>query len=199
MSIRTTAIILSGGWSRRMGFPKALLDFNEKSLICRHIDMFYNVPVQEIIVVTGPLHESITSTACLKNNKNIIVVQNSDYNSDQMGSIRLGLKNSSKFVDIAVLMPVDIPPLPSSLIKNMISELDSSPSNIAAIPFYNNRAGHPVIVKKKAFYDILKKYNTLRDFLLSENRNVLQFKTEIAEVVMNLNDKQKYINYLEQI
>ena len=64
----TSGIILSGGKSERMNYPKAMLIWGESILINYQIISLFNAGCDEVIVVTGKDHEIITKNMIKKDN-----------------------------------------------------------------------------------------------------------------------------------
>lgn len=90
MSARVSAILLASGLSERMGFDKLSLPYKGKSLIQRAIDLLYELPVFEKIVVTTNKQRSMVDIP-----EGIDVVINARPEVGQSESLRLGVSAAS--------------------------------------------------------------------------------------------------------
>ncbi len=91
----SSAIILAGGRSSRMGLPKAVLPFGAMSILERLIETLTSM-FDEIIVVAAPLtDEPFSIDRILANHIAVIVERDDDAFAGPVGALRRGLMRAS--------------------------------------------------------------------------------------------------------
>jgi len=157
-----SAIILSAGYSSRMGDFKPLMNLDRKTPIERCISLFQNCRIKDIIVVTGYLNDKVEEK--LKND--IRIVKNNMYSEGMFSSIQTGLRVLSENTDAFFLLPVDIPSVKESTVKKMIESYEKIDEGIL-FPTFNKEKGHPTIISYSLVEEILSKNpkGGLRDIL----------------------------------
>jgi putative nucleotidyltransferase with HDIG domain len=155
------AIILSAGYSSRMGEFKPLMNLAEKTPIERCVSLFQNCGIKDIIVVTGHLNDKVEEKikdikANEKQKNNVRVVQNNRYSEGMFSSIQTGLKILSPDIEAFFLLPVDIPSVKENTVKKMIERYEKMDEGIL-FPTFNKETGHPTIVSCSLVEEILSK------------------------------------------
>lgn len=143
--MKTSGIILAAGESRRMGTPKQLLPFGEKSVIETVVDKFLQVSFNEIIVVTGYYTEQIQKKL---DGYPIKIVINEKYADGMLSSIQLGINSADNSADAYLIGLCDQPFIPSSVIFDLLEHFDKQGKGIV-LPSYEGRKGHPIIIHRK--------------------------------------------------
>ena len=129
-----TALILCAGASSRMGFPKALLGMEGKTILERHLEIYQQI-CQRIIVVTGANADQLRPflSGCIE-------VHNQNWATTEMRhSILLGIADISKEERI-LLTPIDNPPASVEDICTLATY--SSP----VCAGFQGRPGHPALL-----------------------------------------------------
>jgi len=147
-------LIVSAGFSSRMGKFKPLLNFQGKPFIINIVDKLLTV-CDKVSVVTGFNHEEIEKLIEEKNakyNKRVYCDHNSNYELGMFGSIKTGL-NSIAESEWVLYHLVDQPNLPQQFYAEFISRIDNSFDWIQ--PTYQNQKGHPILFNKKVIKEIL--------------------------------------------
>ena len=73
---KVEGIILSGGYSERMGSPKSLLEWNKETLLEYQINSLITGGCDGVLVITGKHHKEISERISLNNKSNIIFNEN---------------------------------------------------------------------------------------------------------------------------
>ena len=157
-----SAIILSAGYSSRMGDFKPLMNLNGKTPIERCVSLFQNCGIKDIIVVTGHLNDKVEEKLTedikvhekLKNN--VRIAKNNRYSEGMFSSIQTGLKVLSPNTDAFFILPVDIPSVKESTVKKMIERYEKIDDGIL-FPTFNKETGHPTIISCSLLEEILSK------------------------------------------
>jgi molybdenum cofactor cytidylyltransferase len=138
---RYAAIVLAGGFSQRMHSFKPLLSIGGETITDRLISTFQNNGV-EVFLVTGYRQDDLL--AGIKN-KNLRVVENSDYASGMFSSVQAGLRALAGDFEGVFIAPVDIPLVRPFTIQRLISSAAKNPGKIV-YPVIGSRRGHPPLL-----------------------------------------------------
>ncbi len=163
-----TAIVLAAGLSTRMGGqPKPLLPFAQGTVVDQILSVLTGCPVEEIIVVTGHQHERLNQNLV---QWNVRTAFNPDYASGEMlSSLQVGLRAASLRgveADAALVVLGDQPALEGAVVQSVIAAYRAGTGTIV-IPSFEMRRGHPILIAKKHWCEILKlcEGQTLREYL----------------------------------
>jgi len=136
--VKAVGIILAGGASQRMGFPKALLHYAGETFLDRLIGIFAST-ASEVIVVVGRHAKQIRSSV----QRNAHFVTNAEWELGQLSSLQCALAVLPAATDAVLFMPVDCPLIdpdtPAALLRNFHAGTDF------VIPRFEGRRGHPVL------------------------------------------------------
>ena len=146
------AIILSGGASRRMGQPKALLAVEGETFIARIARVVREAGVAPVVVVTGVHHDAIAPVL----DGGVLVVRNTDPDADQLSSLRTGLRliAADERIDGILVALVDHPLIDVGVVRALCAAARSSGAPVVR-PVCDGRHGHPVIFSRETFDLIL--------------------------------------------
>lgn len=186
-------IILAGGKSERMNFPKVYLDIEKKTFLQKIVETYCDAGVKNICVIInqeyceGEWKKKFDSVKPF-----VSVVEKTDSKYGRFHSLKLGVKN---FIDcdFVFIQNADNPFVDKESIENLQGNRNSD--GYTQVTF-NGKQGHPILISKK----IVLQINNIE----SENynlRNVLKefSKIEVAVsnegVLANINTKEEYGNY----
>jgi len=164
--MKTAAIVLAAGKSKRMGKNKLLLKLGGKRLIDHILDTLEASKVDEIIVVLG--YKPWEAMEVVEPRLNHIkVVVNERYEKGMTSSFKIGLKQVKR-VDAALLVLGDQLILDPKFINVMIKRMERNRSKALIIsPIYKGKKGHPFLLSKELFNEILslKENEVIRDVI----------------------------------
>ena len=144
--------ILSGGESRRMGSPKALLPYRGKTFLEHLVEVTRHPRVGATCVVLGPHIEPIRQ---LLLGSAARVVVNAEWQQGQLSSIQTAIRSLlADRTEGLILCPVDHPLISKTLIGSLIEAFDASGKAIA-LPTFRGRRGHPVIFRSTLYDELL--------------------------------------------
>jgi molybdenum cofactor cytidylyltransferase len=146
------AIILAAGESRRMGFPKMLLEFNGVPMIECVIRNVKSSEVNDIIVVLGANSDQVKP---ITDRTGVACCYNEIYIEGMLSSVQCGLRSINPDYDAALFFQGDQPFISSDVINKVIDAYYKSGKGIV-MPVYNKRRGHPLLVDRKYFREIEK-------------------------------------------
>ncbi|DAC34853.1 MAG TPA: hypothetical protein D7I05_02985 [Candidatus Poseidoniales archaeon] len=151
------AVVLAGGASRRLGRPKALVDFLDGTVLSTIVERLEAHGVETVVVVHPDLVEATADLPCR-------VVVNPRPDDGRTGSLHLGLAELGDQATGVLICPVDRPGWDESVLEALLN----TPGD-AVVPAHEGRAGHPLLVRGEALVQImaLAKDAPLRDALPS--------------------------------
>lgn len=181
------AMILSGGESRRMGLPKALLEYRGKTFLEHLLEVTRQPKVSTTRVVLGADAETIRQRLSLKEE---MIVLNPDWERGQLSSIQAGIRSLPQTgVDGMILCLIDHPLISRGLVAALIREFYAHGKRIV-VPTYKGKRGHPVIFASSLFEELLNApmETGARTVVWAHSREVAEVTTDEQGVIQNLND-----------
>lgn len=141
-------IILSAGASRRMGTPKALLEWNGETFLDGMIRVFSEVAAP-VIVVLGKHAGQIR--AGIQRGSEARFVVNPDPERGMLSSLQCGLEAVPPEAEAVIFTPVDHPNLESSTLETL-ARFSEAP---VIVPTYGEAHGHPVLIARPLVAELL--------------------------------------------
>jgi molybdenum cofactor cytidylyltransferase len=181
------AVILSGGESRRMGSPKALVPYRGKTFVEHLIEVTRHPRVGITRIVVGAHAEEIRGRLTARANE---VVVNQDWAKGQLSSIQTGVRSLPPGgTEGMILCPVDHPIVTAELIARLIEKFDASGKSIV-LPMYRGRRGHPLIFRATLYEELLAASAEVgaRQVVWAHEADTCAVPTEEEGVVLNIND-----------
>lgn len=132
-------LILAAGESRRMGSPKALLDYRGATFLDTLIGLFAQ-RCSPVIVTLGAAAEEIRARAA----RPAEFVLNPDYARGQLSSMQCGLRAVPPEADGVLFTLVDHPAVSRNTIDALLAPGVSQDDALLRVPRYRGRRGHPI-------------------------------------------------------
>lgn len=148
---KIAGIILSGGASRRMGTPKALLQFQNETFLDRLIRVFSAV-CDPIIVVVGQHADPIR--AGIERGRDVLFAVNPDPERGMLSSLQCGLALVPGDAEAAMFLPVDHPHIEISTIETLAARFRADRAPVI-VPTYAGEHGHPVCIARPLIDELL--------------------------------------------
>ncbi len=145
------ALILAGGRSSRMGALKPLHQLDGKPVIQWAVEVFRQAAVKDICVVLGFHSEKLLSVLEALNVRTVI---NPEPERGMFSSVQAGLQTFGADVDGFFLLPADMPMIRSRTVDRLLEVCDSSLHSVF-YPAYLGERGHPPLIKRSCFPEIL--------------------------------------------
>jgi molybdenum cofactor cytidylyltransferase len=142
-------ILLAAGESKRLGQPKALMDWKGKSFVRQIAETALVAKLDPVIVVTGSDAESIEAEL---RGLAVTIVRNKDWQRAQSSSVKAGIAALPSGVGAALFLVVDQPQLSVPLIEQLIAQHAHSLAPIVA-PLVDDHRTNPVLFDRSTFPD----------------------------------------------
>ena len=185
------AIILAAGESKRMGQPKMLLPWGDRTVIGHVISTFLQAGIQDVLVVTGGAHEQIEKAI---EQYPIRKILNRDYTTGEMlSSLQCGLRKMRDNAQAALIGLGDQPQVQVSSIRAICNTYRAGSSSLI-VPSYNKRRGHPWLVARPLWDEILALQfpNTPRDFLQGHSDQIQYVSLDTPTVLADIDTPEDY-------
>jgi molybdenum cofactor cytidylyltransferase len=187
------AVILSGGASRRMGSPKALLPYQGRPFLEHLLDVANHPNIGVRRVVLGPDADIISAQVSLSPQE---VVVNSDWQRGQLSSIQAAIRSLPVGTTGMLLCPVDHPLISSSLVADLIEAFEKNHAAVV-LPLFEGRRGHPVIFASRLYEELLRapEDTGARAVVWAHLNEICEVSTTEEGCVLNLNDPEAFQKY----
>ncbi|HUJ08399.1 MAG TPA: nucleotidyltransferase family protein [Verrucomicrobiae bacterium] len=211
------AMILAAGESRRMGRPKQLLPFGDKTMLECVIDAFRTPRVDEILVVLG--HKAEEILAKLESGvtdghrrraeparptngtvgrgalaaPQVKTVKNLHYRQGMFTSVQTGLRALPKEATLVMTALCDQPRLQRKTVEELVGEFEKKQHKIL-IPTHEGRQGHPLLFRAEYAKEILAldESLTLKHFLAAHAGDVARLPVADEGVLMDIDERADY-------
>jgi molybdenum cofactor cytidylyltransferase len=144
--VNAAAIILAAGESRRMGRPKAFLPFRGGTFLS-NIAGTLGLRCTPVIAVFGFDAERARQSAAAVG---VEAIENPDYRLGMLTSLQAGLRVVPDACDAVLFTLVDHPAIALSTVDALLRS--GAP---IAIPRFENRRGHPVLIRREIVAEFL--------------------------------------------
>lgn len=149
-------VILAAGESSRLGFPKQLLPFRNKTILEAVIDNVLKSKLRKIFLVIGfkgsEIKKSLNSQI---RSRRINILINKNFNKGKATSIQLALKKIPPSCQAVMFILGDKPLVDRELINRLLKTFQHKKSFLA-FPVYRTERGNPVIFHRQLFPELMK-------------------------------------------
>ena len=138
-------VVLAAGASRRMGRPKALLDFGGRTCLDLVLEASRGEGERGVILVLGS--DGVAILREVGSRPGVTVVHNRNHERGQTSSLKAGLRAVGPAVRGFFVMPVDHPLVRSEDLRLLTERFcDLGPGKSVVVPTWQGRRGHPVLL-----------------------------------------------------
>lgn len=153
--LKTEALILAAGLSRRMQGNKLLLELSGQSVIERTLANILASKIYGATLVVGYQKDQLMQKL---RRYNISFVENLNFTEGMGSSIREGIKflaRERSEIDSVLILPGDMPLVRPETVNRLLKAYSETGSHII-VPVFQGQRGHPVLFDKKMFNELLK-------------------------------------------
>ena len=189
-----SAIILAAGKSARMGQNKLLMKWGNMTVIEKVIQTIQDSGIEGVILVTSnELQDAIYELRFT--NYDLRITINQTYH-EMLSSLQLGLQNQKAACEATIICLGDQPQIESRSVRAVCEAYQKSKSNLV-VPSYQNRRGHPWLVAKPLWNEILnmKENQTPRDFLNAHANEIEYVNVDTHTILQDLDTPEDYLKY----
>jgi len=189
------AVILSGGASRRMGSPKALVSYQGRPFLEHLLEVTKHPRIGVRRVVLGADAEPIARAIDLHADE---IVINEEWEKGQLSSIQAAVRSLPAGTDGMLLCLIDHPLISAELVHDLVERFYATRSPIV-LPVFEGRRGHPVIFSSALYEELLHAPLEMgaRAVVWSHAHDIEEFLTNEEGCVLNLNDPDTLKKALE--
>jgi CTP:molybdopterin cytidylyltransferase MocA len=137
--VKTAGLILAAGESRRMGSPKALLEYHGEMFLDRLVRLF-SARCAPVIVVLGAHAEELRA----RSRAECTFVFNADWRTGQTSSMQCGLRAVPEGAEGVLFTLVDHPAVSEATLDRLQPPLPDGRGSVLRIPRFEGRRGHPI-------------------------------------------------------
>jgi len=184
------AVILAAGESKRMGKPKPLLKFKDRTFLEQIISVLKSSDVDTITVVLGAHADTIQKSIDLSETS---VVINKNYQKGQLSSLIAALENIPEDTEAILLCLVDSPFITKDLVNSIIARFKQTAGPII-VPVFNKERGHPTLFARSLFHELLNapEDQGARYVLYSNEDKVTELETSVPAARISIDTPADY-------
>lgn len=143
-----TGLVLGAGGSRRLGRPKQLLPYGDKTLLGHVLDTARACPFDQLIVALGGAADGVREQVDLSGAD---VVVNDAFGTGCSSSIAAALGAIAERSELLVLMLGDMPGVTVASVEELLAGRGDAP---LAVCRYDDERGHPFAFDRRMFEEL---------------------------------------------
>jgi|YelNatPaOPRAMG01_1025707.scaffolds.fasta_scaffold03830_15 molybdenum cofactor cytidylyltransferase len=191
--MKIPALILAAGKSERMGNPKMLLRWGERTILEHVIIHALEGGVEEVVVVTGSQAELVEEIVRKTSwTKPVTTVYNPYYHLGMLSSVQCGIKYLMSQSDAVLVALGDQPTVPSEVFRTLINFFPECKKGIL-IPKFRGKRGHPIVIHQR-YFGFLLELDPVKDSLhqLTDafSSDIFDLEVESPEILRDIDSPQ---------
>jgi CTP:molybdopterin cytidylyltransferase MocA len=145
----TAGLLLAAGGGRRMGGPKALVEFEGQRLVERGVRLLRSGGCDPVHVVLGAAYETVAEVVAPLS---VVVVRNPLWETGMGSSLRTGLQSLPPDVEAVVIALVDQPLIGAEAVRRLLRT--AADGTVAAVATYAGKPRNPVLLGRSVWSDV---------------------------------------------
>jgi len=193
--ISVGAIVLAAGLSTRMERPKPLLEIGSETFLERAIRVLREGGCRHIVAVLNGQEEETTRLA---EAAGATVALNEDTASEQLDSVRIGLRALPPDWNAVAVLPVDVPLVSVQTVAQLVAAAGEEPAPLL-LPFHNGVAGHPVVLTRTGASELLERDwdEGMRSLIMSHARDLREVRVDDPGILIDVDTPEDYWRYVK--
>jgi molybdenum cofactor cytidylyltransferase len=189
-------VILAAGLSVRMSRPKPLLAVGTDTFVERAARTLSAAGCRRIYLV---VNRDADWAAGVARAAGLHVVVNAEPGSEQIDSLRLVLRELPADSAAVLVLPVDLPLVTPDTAAALVSAYRAEPG-LLYLPFHNTVAGHPVLLDRQLYDEILTTdlEEGLRTLIMAHARDLKEVKVMDPGILIDIDTPDDYWRYIEE-
>jgi CTP:molybdopterin cytidylyltransferase MocA len=187
--VSVAGLILAAGESRRMGTPKALLEFQGETFLDRLIGLFSR-HCAPVIAVVGAEADRIRGG--LRRSGEALVVENPDFALGQISSMQCGLRAVPSESAGVLFTLVDHPAVQPATIAALLAPAAAEAR--LRMPRYGGRRGHPIYFASSLIQEFraLPAGSPAREVITRHDAEIAYLDVDDAGILADVDDPHAY-------
>lgn len=188
-------VILAAGLSSRMERPKPLLAVGAMTFLQRAAATLRAAGCRRTYVVVNANPDGTGDAA---RELGLDVVVNEYPESEPIDSLRLVLERLPADTAAVLVLPVDLPLIAEDTAAAVVRSYQDDPGRLI-LPFHNGVAGHPVLVGRELFAEILTRPfdEGLRSLIMENARSLREVKVVDPGILIDIDTPDDYWRFIE--
>jgi molybdenum cofactor cytidylyltransferase len=190
------ALLLAAGESKRMGEPKMLLPFGQKTIIEHIVDNILSSKADKTLVVLGSHREEIFNKI---SGRPVLTAVNHRYKEGMLSSIQTGFEALPKETLAAIVFLGDQPLIPFSVIDDLIEGYRRTQKGIL-LPVHKKNRGHPILIDMKYKHEVLTLSPDigLRALVHGHPEDMLEVEVNSPHILKDIDKPEDYLRELKK-
>jgi molybdenum cofactor cytidylyltransferase len=143
--------VLAAGESRRMGTPKQLLPFGDRTMLECVVDTLLAAGLSEVVVVLGHLADRVRAVL---GERPVRVVVNPAYREGMLSSVKCGVRAIDAGYGAVLVALGDQPHIDRAVVQQLVAQYRQGSAGIV-IPRSGSKKGHPIIIDLRRYRDAI--------------------------------------------
>lgn len=188
-------VVLAAGYSIRMERPKALLEIGQQTFLERAVRVLLEGGCRSVLVVLNGEDARVEELAVAAGAG---VVLNRDSASEQLDSVRAGVRALPADWAAVALLPVDVPLVSVETVVQLVDAFREQPAPVL-LPFHNGVAGHPVLLSRGIAAELLERQweEGVRSLIMSHARDLREVRVEDPGILIDVDTPEDYWRYVK--
>ncbi len=191
-----SALILSAGYSSRMGAFKPLLSVGHHCFLAQAVTLFRRAGIADVRAVIGHQAEALKP---LLEELQVPAIYNSGYSKGMFSSVRAGIGQLPKACHGFFILPVDIPLVRPHTVSRLVREFVRGRGKIL-YPVFAGNPGHPPLISGEYIPEILDWHGDggLRGFLAQKGEQAATIEVGDGAILMDADTPAGYERLLKK-
>ena len=195
---RIAAVVLAAGESRRMGTPKQLLPFGDRTILECVVDSLLAAGIEEVIVVLGHLADRVRAVL---GTRPVRPVVNERYRGGMLSSVKCGVAAIGADYDAVLFALGDQPQIASTVVRSVMARFQEGKTGIV-IPYFGTKKGHPIAIDLHKYRDAILAIPEdvgLNALMQAHQDDVCLLEMGTEDIVRDIDYREDYLRELARL